>query len=720
MRKSTYFVIFSLFLLFAASTFAQNASESADLRGVNLDYILKTRVINPQPIPHFTERGELYSNGSCVNAPGAGPNGYNGSVLQSALGLSTYGAGFQQTAGNSVADDVEVLGATWTVDSVKVFAYQTGSTLTSTITGLYVRVYNGDPSAGGTLVYGDLTTNLMSATYFSGAYRYLDTDNPAGTTRPVMAIVAATPGLTLAPGTYWFEFSATGSLASGPWCPPITITGQAVTGNAIQLTTAGWAALLDGTSAQGIPFTVYGTSGAPVGPGPATNPSPANGATGVAITGVNLTWVNPNTTTGTKVYFGSDMAAVQNMDASVLVYSGNPVPTYECSALNYFTTYYWRVVETDNTGTTNGSIWSFKTMRDPATFLDDFSAGAVNWTITGTAPYVWTAYTTWPNSYLLPPTATGAVLAADSDEWGSGAGATTTTATLTNGLNMSTFDHVFVEFDSDFHIYSSSQDQGWMDISVDGGTTWTNVYYVVGVDDRTVHKTFDVTAIAAGKSDVRVRFTYANTGWNWYWAIDNVSVYGTGAVPVELTSFEAKAVDNKVVLNWATATETNNSGFAIERSNDGKVFEQIAFVPGNGTSTERHLYSYTDASSLSGTFTYRLKQVDFDGTISYSNAVEVSVGVPTEFALSQNYPNPFNPTTKIAFAIPVESNITISLYNSLGQLVNTIAEGNYTVGNHEVNVNASSLSSGIYFYTIEAKGVNGKNFTATKKMALMK
>ncbi|HPN39422.1 MAG TPA: T9SS type A sorting domain-containing protein, partial [Melioribacteraceae bacterium] len=105
---------------------------------------------------------------------------------------------------------------------------------------------------------------------------------------------------------------------------------------------------------------------------------------------------------------------------------------------------------------------------------------------------------------------------------------------------------------------------------------------------------------------------------------------------------------------------------------------------------------------------------------SYSNAVEVSVGVPTEFALSQNYPNPFNPTTKIAFAIPVESNITISLYNSLGQLVNTIAEGNYTVGNHEVNVNASSLSSGIYFYTIEAKGVNGKNFTATKKMALMK
>ncbi len=719
MRRSTYFVIFSLFLLFAVSAFAQDTKETADLKGVNLDYILKTRVINPQPIPHYTEMGELYSNGSAINAPGAGPNGADGSVLQSSLGLTTYGAGWQQSAGNSVADAVTVTGANWNVDSVKIYGYQTGSTLTSTFTGLYVKVYNGDPRTGGTVIWGDFTTNIMTATRWTGAYRYQDT--APGTTRPIMAIIGSTPGLVLSPGTYYFEFTATGSLTSGPWIPPVTITGQASTGDAIQFTTAGgWAALLDGTNTYDIPFNIYGTTGAAVGPGPATNPTPANGATGVAITGVNLTWTNPATTTHSKVYFSMDMVAVQNMDASALVYEGPASTTFAAPALEYYSSYYWRVIETDNTGTTNSPVWNFKTMRDPATFMDDFETGAGNWTITGTAPYVWTTYTTWPNSYTMPPTSTGAVLAADSDEWGSGAGPTSTTATLTNGLNFATAEHVYVEFDSDFHIYSSSQDQGWMDVSVDGGTTWTNVYYVVGVDDRAAHKTYDITSLAAGKDNVKVRFTYANTGWNWFWAIDNVTVFASGAIPVELTNFDAKAMDNKVVLNWATATETNNSGFAIERSNDGKVFEQIAFVPGNGTSTERHIYSYTDASSLSGTFTYRLRQVDFDGTISYSNAVEVTVGIPTEFVLSQNYPNPFNPTTKIAFAIPVESNITISLYNSLGQLVSTIAEGNYTVGNHEVNINASSLSSGIYFYTIEAKGVNGKNFTATKKMALMK
>jgi hypothetical protein len=719
MRKSAYFILFSLFLLFAFSAFAQETKETADLKGVDLEYILKTRVINPQPIPHYPEMAELFSNGSPINAPGAGPGGSHGSVLQSNLGLSTYGAGWQQTAGNSLADDFEVSGATWTVDSLKVYGYQTGSTTTSTFTGLYVQVYNGDPMAGGTVIWGDLVTNVMVRTYWTGAYRYLDTSPE--TTRPIMAVVAATPGLVLVPGTYYVEVSATGTLTSGPWMPPITITGQAVTGNAIQKTTNGWAALMDGTNAQGMPFVLYGTSGAPVGPGPATNPSPINGAIGVPITGVNLNWTNPATATNTKLYFSPDMQAVQSMDNSALVYDGNVISTYSLPELQYYTSYYWRVVETDATGTSNGSVWTFKTMRDPSTFFDDFTNGAGNWTITGNAPYVWTVYNTpWPNSYTFPPTAAGAVLAADSDEWGSGAGAQSTTATLTNGLNFATAEHVYVEFDSDFHIYSSSQDQGWVDVSIDGGNTWTNIYYVVGVDDRAAHKNYDISALAAGQSDVRIRFKYANTGWNWFWAIDNVTVYGSGVIPVELTSFAANVIDNTVVLNWATATETNNSGFAVERSSDGKVFEQIAFVKGNGTTTERHVYSYTDASSLSGTYTYRLRQVDFDGTVSYSNTIEVTVGVPTEFALSQNYPNPFNPTTKIAFAIPVESNVTISLYNSLGQFVSTIAEGNYTVGNHVVNVNASSLSSGIYFYKIEAKGVNGKNFTATKKMALMK
>ncbi len=189
----------------------------------------------------------------------------------------------------------------------------------------------------------------------------------------------------------------------------------------------------------------------------------------------------------------------------------------------------------------------------------------------------------------------------------------------------------------------------------------------------------------------------------------------SGNVPVELTSFAARSLDNKVVLDWATATETNNSGFSIERSLDNENFAAVSFVKGNGTTTERNVYSYTDNSVNSGKYYYRLKQVDFDGSCEYSNVAEVSVSVPTEFALLQNYPNPFNPSTTIKFALPTTSNVKLSVYNSLGEVVSTLVNGSMEAGNHSVNWNASNNASGMYFFKLEAG-----NFTSTKKMMLVK
>ncbi len=200
--------------------------------------------------------------------------------------------------------------------------------------------------------------------------------------------------------------------------------------------------------------------------------------------------------------------------------------------------------------------------------------------------------------------------------------------------------------------------------------------------------------------------------------VDNVFFHAEG-VPVELTSFAANVVNENIVLEWLTATETNNKGFEIQRSLDNENFNVIGFIDGKGTTTEKQSYSFTDASIAGGTYFYRLRQVDFDGSFEFSNVVETEF-LPTEFTLQQNYPNPFNPATTIKFALPVESKVNITVYNALGQKVTEIANQTFNAGLQNVNFDASELSSGMYIYQINAQGINGNNFTATKKMILMK
>jgi hypothetical protein len=186
-------------------------------------------------------------------------------------------------------------------------------------------------------------------------------------------------------------------------------------------------------------------------------------------------------------------------------------------------------------------------------------------------------------------------------------------------------------------------------------------------------------------------------------------------IPVELTSFSASLVDNKVLLNWSTATELNNRGFDIERKYGNSSFEKVGFIPGFGTTTEARTYSYSDQNVAVGSYTYRLKQMDFDGTFSYSKEVNVEVNPPLVFALEQNYPNPFNPATTIKFSIPQDGFVNLSVYNLLGEKVATLVNTNQKAGRYEVNFDASRFASGVYFYSIEAG-----SFKSVKKMLLMK
>ncbi|RPI72257.1 MAG: T9SS C-terminal target domain-containing protein, partial [Ignavibacteriales bacterium] len=176
----------------------------------------------------------------------------------------------------------------------------------------------------------------------------------------------------------------------------------------------------------------------------------------------------------------------------------------------------------------------------------------------------------------------------------------------------------------------------------------------------------------------------------------------------------------QVNLNWQTATETNNYGFEIERKAEGQEFTKVGFVGGYVTTTESMSYNFVDKNLTSGNYTYRLKQIDFDGTFEYSPEVEVDFAVPSEFSLLQNFPNPFNPSTRISFTLPVESNVTIKLFNVIGEELNNLAKGSFGAGVHNIDFNASGLNSGVYFYSIEAVGIDGNIFSEVKKMMFTK
>jgi hypothetical protein len=191
-------------------------------------------------------------------------------------------------------------------------------------------------------------------------------------------------------------------------------------------------------------------------------------------------------------------------------------------------------------------------------------------------------------------------------------------------------------------------------------------------------------------------------------------------IPVELTGFTANSDRNNVSINWSTATEINNSGFQIQRQLKGSdEWTNISFVNGKGTTTEITTYNYVDKGLAVGNYSYRLKQVDLDGTFEYSPVIEVEVNTPDHYTLYQNYPNPFNPVTTIEYSLPEKADVTISVYNTLGELVSTLVNGTMEAGYQKASFNASTLTSGTYIYQMKAVG-GGKTFTDTKKMVLIK
>jgi hypothetical protein len=204
----------------------------------------------------------------------------------------------------------------------------------------------------------------------------------------------------------------------------------------------------------------------------------------------------------------------------------------------------------------------------------------------------------------------------------------------------------------------------------------------------------------------------------------NAVISGEGSIvlPVELISFTAKLYEKKyVLLEWETANEINNFGFDIERSEDKISWSKIAFVNGNGNSSSPKKYSYRDIKISQGNYWYRLKQINADGTYSYSNEVELLIDMLTkEYFLEQNFPNPFNPFTKFIYGLPERNNVTITIFDINGRLVDELVNSYQTAGTYEItwdgkNNEGTQVSSGTYIYRI-----NAGNFSQVRKMILLR
>lgn len=453
--------------------------------------------------------------------------------------------------------------------------------------------------------------------------------------------------------------------------------------------------------------------GPPCPIGAPSNPNPPNGATGLPLNGNTASWTNGAGTVNVELWFGPS-GSVTN------VYDGAAITSYGLPTLNYATTYYWRVVCKDATCETSGPTWSFTTIPDPNLVIDTVDVYPQNvnyWTGTTTAAAKTEV------SLMRIVSLGGEQAWAKFDVSSIPVGSTITSITLNWYIQSQNCPYFYINAlpidpvtatpsalysaitgGVQYYAYQTCPPVGWESELLGGNAnadlagSLPNGWFAISFFE---YETFG-------------SYTFTADGW----AQTNkpyLTVAYTYIVPVELTSFTATSVQNEVTLKWSTATETNNQGFHVERMNAGGSFEQIGYVAGFGTTTEPKTYSFIDSKLEAGSYTYRLKQIDFDGTYTYSEEVNAEVEIPLEYALDQNYPNPFNPSTTIKYSIPEDGFVKLAVYNMLGEEVAAIVNTTQKAGRYEVNFNASKLSSGVYIYRIEAS-----NFTASKKLMLLK
>ncbi len=265
-----------------------------------------------------------------------------------------------------------------------------------------------------------------------------------------------------------------------------------------------------------------------------------------------------------------------------------------------------------------------------------------------------------------------------------------------------------------------------IEYSLNGGQSWQNIVQSFPGDSE--NYAWNVPGISSSNCRLRISIASISSGSavdaNFPYSVQSDSAFSIdSSMSVEIESFSSDVSSSTVQLNWTIQVEKNNLGFEIDRKMGAENWQNIGFIASQNTAPASYSFSdELDTSSYVGNIFYRLKQINLNGTAHYLKEVEFNINLtPQAYALFNNYPNPFNPTTEIKYSLPANSKVEIQIYNVIGVKVQEIVNTIQTAGDHKAAFNGIGLPSGVYFYVLRAKSLDGKQSAfLVKKMMLLK
>ena len=434
--------------------------------------------------------------------------------------------------------------------------------------------------------------------------------------------------------------------------------------------------------------------------GQPTNLNPPYGATNIPVAGVTLEWINGVYTINVEVWFGT-------LGNVIKVYDGPAITSWGSDTLLYSTHYWWRIICKDTTcGGSWGPTWMFTTEGAPGVVLIEPFNDLLCWNWIGPV-----GQTNWSN-----PTTNNAGGTAPELQCSWTPAYVGLNQLISCPINTITGHNHEFRFKYMYDWYADPAPLHGIAITYDGGVTSSLLWEQTIIGGNSGPEEIVLQYIPTSSIFQLIIYNNGDSFNMDYIYYDDVQIIDLDYVPVELISFNCEVKEDVVNLFWQTATETNNQGFEIFRfaQNDIESWERIGFVEGKGTTTEPQSYSFTDKTEP-GKYKYRLKQIDFNGSYEYSQAIEAEVLAPLEFSLEQNYPNPFNPITVIKYSIPQASKIELKVFDILGNEIETLVNEEKQPGRYDIEFNAKAIPSGVYFYQLKAG-----SYIETKKMILLK